>query len=201
LRRYNLASGIRSQSQLAQGMLAEDIPVGVVDPENISGLSDQVKSDFGKGKTLMKKVVDRLAQSKRELDDTVRAREVVRIRFEAEEELRVKAERDMYEEKLRNERQAVDVKCAEEATRTALKETKRLEAAEKKLDGLLEETRKALLAEQNVVAAMKVQYNDYDETKTKNDKQGQQLERTRVDLATCKEQKAGTPTTAIGFRV
>jgi hypothetical protein len=101
-----LASGIRSQAELARGILPDDIPVGIVDPRNVTGLPESVRTDLGKGKELMKRVVLRLRESKRTFDDLVRVREVARIQLEAEEEARTRAELDLYQEKLRNESQA-----------------------------------------------------------------------------------------------
>jgi hypothetical protein len=184
-----LGSAVRSQADLARGILTEDVPIGIVDPDGVTGLPDSAKTDVGKGKELMKRVVQRLREAKREFDELTRAREVVRIEFENAEELRIKAERDLYEEKLRNEKQAREVKAAEEATKASKKEQKRLEDAMKLTEKTLDETRAKLLKEETTVTEMKVTYADYGETKKRFDKSTAELDRTRADLASCQEDK------------
>ena len=184
-----LGASVRSQADLARGVLADDVPIGIVDPEGVTGLPDTSKTDLGKGKELMKRVVQRMREAKREFEELTRAREIVRVEFENAEEIRIKAERDLYEEKLRNEKQAREIKAAEEATKASKKEQKRLEDGIKSMEKSMDETRAKLLKEETTVSEMKVKYGDYEEIKKRLDKNSQELDRSRADLATCKEDK------------
>ena len=183
----DLAANVRSTAELKKGILPDDIPIGVVDPENVTGLPDSAKTDIGKGKELMKKVLARMKEAKRELDELVRAREVSRLAYEDQEELRIKAERDVYQEKLRNEMQAKEMKAAEQATAAAVKEKKRLEDLMKTKEKTVSELREKLSKEETKVQEMKVKYADYEERKKKLDKTTNELDTTRKELAEWKE--------------
>ena len=111
----DLAGGVRTLGDLAEGILAEDLEVKSGDTDLSDGLTDDasvesVAADIARGAALAHRVVERLGAHRKELGDAVRARDVARSRLYDAHDVIANLEREVADAKLKTLRLEKDVK-------------------------------------------------------------------------------------------
>jgi len=192
----DLAGGVRTLGDLAEGILAEDLEAnGLTDDASV----ESVAADITRGAALARRVVERLGAHRKELGDAVRARDVARSRLYDAHDVIANLERQVADAKLETLRLDKDVKERDGVIASRERDIAKLRSACVTHVEDAKATAARLLAEETRSAELRSERCALEKEVRRFAKVTEDLDACRVKLEASEEQVAGLTSVVEGL--
>jgi len=204
----DLAGGVRTLDDLAEGILAEDLEAksrrngspskdGVTDDD---ASVESVAADIVRGAALARRVVERLGAHRKELGDAVRARDVARSRlYDAHDDI-ANLEREVADAKLKTLRLEKDAKERDGVIASRDREIAKLRSACAERVEDAKATAARLLAEETRSAELRSERCALEREVKRRAKIAEDLDACRVELEASEESRVGLTSVVEGLK-
>lgn len=203
----DLAGGVRTLGDLAEGILAEDLEAKSRENGSPSkdGFTDDASSvesvaaDIVRGAALARRVVERLGAHRKELGDAVRARDVARSRLYDAHDNIANLEREVADAKLKTLRLEKDVKERDGVIASRDREIAKLRSACAERVEDAKATAARLLAEETRSAELRSERCALEREVKRRAKIAEDLDACRVELEASEESRVGLTSVVEGL--